>query len=376
MNALQKQTTQLIRHFIHGEALRADIGVVDWAGVFEILKEQRLIEAVYPYLMALPEGVGPSQELLQLWQKPVTIAVTAHYQIVESIKEIISLLNGKNIDVIMAKGLSIAQYYPYPAYRIMCDLDLLVHQVDFKRCCHMLLDMGYVKELVSSKHTCFRRPDGFLIEIHTDLYSSDINKNLNIHSWQSEVWRRSSIHLFGDTSIKIMSDEDLMIHEFLHFAMHFAHSGSEVRHLVDIGVIGKGHINQLDWHYISVKVVEIGIRDFASSVLHTLHEQFGIVVPDDYREASRIRSIDLVDLIYKGFPANEDYEGDRLMRRFIYRHAWVVTHQVFKPLILMAELMINVFYHHIEFGTAWRKAKKQLNRYHDCRQTLADIGLM
>ena len=75
-----------------------------------------------------------------------------------------------SVPYVILKGTMAAQYYPYPEYRALGDIDLMPQRKDFEAVCRELLQNGFVETTPHEtekrgRHRCFSR-DGFLIEVH------------------------------------------------------------------------------------------------------------------------------------------------------------------------------------------------------------------
>ena len=88
-----------------------------------------------------------------------------------------SLLGEHGIEAIVLKGRSIAQYYPIPAHRYSCDLDLFVAGDDWERACKILEVKGIWLEREVYKEVAFSF-EGVHVELHRYITPVRGNKTL------------------------------------------------------------------------------------------------------------------------------------------------------------------------------------------------------
>ena len=75
-----------------------------------------------------------------------------------------------SVPYVILKGSAAAQYYNYPEYRIMGDIDILTNREDYETACTNLLENGYREKMQESeeelaRHRAFVK-NGIMIEVH------------------------------------------------------------------------------------------------------------------------------------------------------------------------------------------------------------------
>ncbi|MCR4621546.1 MAG: nucleotidyltransferase family protein [Clostridiales bacterium] len=119
---------------------------------------------------AIPAGILPilkmSLDLQATWKKDIIqkVAYFANYSYTEKRLPI-------SVPYVILKGTSAAQYYPYPEYRTMGDIDIMTSHDDYELACESLLGNGF-KENTSEAEDEFGRHRGFSkngieIEVHS-----------------------------------------------------------------------------------------------------------------------------------------------------------------------------------------------------------------
>ena len=75
-----------------------------------------------------------------------------------------------NVPYVVLKGTSAAQYYPYPDYRTMGDIDIMTSRENYNDACDELVKNGY-KDITGNhtrefgRHRCFEK-SGIIVEVH------------------------------------------------------------------------------------------------------------------------------------------------------------------------------------------------------------------
>lgn len=102
--------------------------------VFDEMKQHAIAALFAPYIA----HVEMSPELREEWKKYCLrqVSYNVHYKYEQSHL-------GINVPYVILKGLSAAQYYPYPDYRTMGDIDVMTQRKDYDIAFKQLVDNGY-----------------------------------------------------------------------------------------------------------------------------------------------------------------------------------------------------------------------------------------
>lgn len=130
--------------------------------VFQEMKTQAIALLAGPVLMDL----GLSEELFQAWEKNNIMAL-ARYQKCIRAQAALPI----TVPYVILKGTSAAQYYPYPEYRMLGDIDVMASHENYRKVCEMLLLHGYEEHTNAvdqylDRHRGFTK-NGILIEVHS-----------------------------------------------------------------------------------------------------------------------------------------------------------------------------------------------------------------
>lgn len=154
------------------------------------------------------------------------------------------LLSEHNIEAVVLKGRSIANYYPIPEHRYSCDLDLYVAGVDWERACEILETKGIRLEREVYKEVEFIY-DGLYVEMHRYITPVRGNKTL----LQFERYLRSILQDYPKTYFEGTSllCPPLMFTVMLfieHSLGDLLHGKLTLKHVMDWIVLRKQAINR------------------------------------------------------------------------------------------------------------------------------------
>ena len=173
----------------------------------------------------------------------------------EEIASIVRTLQGENIEVVLAKGIALANLvYSDPGLRPMRDIDLLVSNADTARTSALLADLGYLPE----KHSDI--PDDYYhlvpvakivegmtvtIEVHRNL--------LPLHAqyprWPLERSLDSALpFVIQGAAVRTLSLEDMLWHVYLHgFQPPLTYEPFRLMHVADMVSLVVKFLDDIDW---------------------------------------------------------------------------------------------------------------------------------
>lgn len=148
-------------------------------------------------------------------------------------QEICAAFEKAKIPYMPLKGSVLRNYYPEPAMRTSCDIDILVHPEDLDRATTLLNDeLGYTIGEKYVHDVSIFTPNEVHLELHFHLtdYDEAVDRALG------DVWQRS---LPSDTRTycRLMPPELFMFYHISHMAKHFKNGGCGVRAFMDIYVM-------------------------------------------------------------------------------------------------------------------------------------------
>lgn len=146
-------------------------------------------------------------------------------------EQICAALYRAKVPFVPLKGSVLRPYYPDPAMRTSCDIDILVHEDDLARAVECLqTSCAYTAEKYNYHDVTMISPDGIHLELHFSIqeYMDKMDAVL------SRVW---------DYTVPVneyeykLSDEFFVFHILSHMTYHFVEGGCGIRSFMDLWVM-------------------------------------------------------------------------------------------------------------------------------------------
>lgn len=250
-----------------------------WQEVFSIAKKQSLLGVLAPALESLQECQRP----------PITLYITWIY-LAEKIKERNELLKSRaqdlhkmldqdNVRSCILKGPAFARYYSDPMLRQSGDIDIWV-EGGFRRVFDYFSKKYVVKDFCYHHCTPVIFPD-VNVEVHFKpswMNSPILNKRLQ--RYYVSVAGRQFANFDKDLELCVPTPAFDCIQSFVHTFRHLFQEGVGLRQVMDcyqiLDSLDKGEREE-----VARELRHIGLRRFASAMMHILHKIFDLQ-PDKY----------------------------------------------------------------------------------------------
>lgn len=165
-----------------------------------------------------------------------------------------SLLGEHGIEAVVLKGRSIAQYYPIPAHRYSCDLDLFVTGDDWERACKILEAKGIWLEREVYKEVAFSF-EGVHVELHRYITPVRGNKTLlRFEKYLRNILKESPKTYFEGTRLVCPTLMFTVMLFIEHALGDLLHGKLTLKHVTDWVVLRKQEIDRAE--------IEARCRDF------------------------------------------------------------------------------------------------------------------
>ena len=151
-----RKVLDLIKHSIWGYG-----EVYIDQGVYDEMRQQAVATLPIPYL----SNLGLSPELKKEWTlyglQQLSYCAKCNYE---------QMNLPITVPYVILKGTSVSQYYPYPEYRTMGDIDIMTRREDYETARNQLVDNGYqiIKEIYKEANLV---KDGVCIDLHRQFAS-------------------------------------------------------------------------------------------------------------------------------------------------------------------------------------------------------------
>ena len=239
---------QILKDHIHSTSTTPF--TADWSALITLSKKHEVASIVYSQCKDfIPEPYRT--ELFTLYSSSMFFYVNRQ-KMMEKIESSLS-----DIQHFTIKGSSVADYYPFPAFRTMGDTDIVVHTEDRVEVDKRLRSLGLncVSSFDDREWQYYRNDMEF--ELHDHLvYSESVNVDKQVEYF-NDFWK----HVKGN---KLDWNFHFMF-LILHLRKHFMNSGVGFRQFLDIAVLtSRGPV--FDWSWIKGELEKLGLWAFTERV--------------------------------------------------------------------------------------------------------------
>jgi len=187
------------------------------------------------------------------------------------IESVLKTFEDNGIRTLVVKGFIMKEIYPQNYMRKMCDIDLMVDSLGFKKAVKILEDLGYEKFFNHEKHLVFTKLNFIVIELHRKLIpEEDIgNDYFNEQVWNSVVPYKNYKNIYQ------MTKEDAYVFCMLHLIIHFKFTGIKVRDVLDVYLYLEKYKDFFDFDYINQRLEEFELIKFEENIKSIAYKWFG-----------------------------------------------------------------------------------------------------
>jgi len=241
----------LLRHAIwqnrDGEQIDFDLTTQEWQRLIENAASMGVLAIAFD---ALPKGEalpGLSKELIIRWGLSVQRLEDRNRQQREALKELIANFRENGIEVLLLKGLGLAENYPLPGHRECGDLDIYLFG-DYEKGNQVIEALGIEVDRESSKHSSFFFK-GIPVENHLSFLDVDFtqtDKNLEVHLNRIIKEQGYETIMIDDITVRVPTLDFTSLFLTRHNITHFLASGLVLRHFCDMALFfsrNAGRIN-------------------------------------------------------------------------------------------------------------------------------------
>jgi hypothetical protein len=219
---------------------------LDWGYLFKRAREEGVLPLLYKIISEsnIDRLMVPDNIWKRLESCYYTVAAR-NTLLSERLKEILSSFNQADIEVIILKGMALAQtIYNDIGLRPMYDIDILIHRDDLGLVKDKLNKLGYTN---SSAYPEDFHKDSIMVDVHWELMNvTRVSCRRCVYSLDMDkIWEDArSIEIEGK-KVKVLSIEHCLMELCLH--LYFHHGLSGLIWSIDIAKVIEYYNNEIDW---------------------------------------------------------------------------------------------------------------------------------
>ena len=250
-----------------------------WQEVFSIAKKQSLLGVLAPALESLQEHQRPKSMLFLTWLFFAEKVKAKNELIKSKSQELFNMLNQDNIKSCILKGPAFARYYSDPMLRQSGDIDIWV-EGGFRTVFDYFSKKYVVNDFYYHHCTPVIFPD-VNVEVHFKpswMNSPILNKRLQ-HYYVS-IAEQQFANIDEELELCVPTPAFDCIQAFVHTFRHLFQEGVGLRQVMDCYQI-LDSLGTEEREEVASELQQIGLRRFASAMMHILHKLFDLQ-PDKF----------------------------------------------------------------------------------------------
>src|SRR5665648_514599 len=231
-----------------GDQINFDLTSQEWQRLIENAANMGVLAIAFD---ALPKGEalpGLSKELMIRWGLSVQRFEDRNRRQREALKELIAYFREHQIEVLLLKGLGLAENYPLPAHRECGDLDIYLFG-DYEKGNQAIEALGIEVDRENSKHSSFFFK-GIPVENHfsflnVDLSQTDIKLEIHLHRILKEQGYETI--MIDDIGVRVPTPDFTSLFLTRHNITHFLALGLVFRHFCDMALFFSSNAERINF---------------------------------------------------------------------------------------------------------------------------------
>ncbi len=336
----KKDLYKFVDFFSHEKSINYETNI-DFLELVEIANHEYLTSAFFHQLDKNNFFETNSDEELSAYLYEIfTLNTDRNTQIVEQLKEIVSILNSADIEPLLLKGSAslVENDYEHIGIRFLSDIDFMVHPEQIEKAYELLIDAGYKKvDADFIVHDTYHHlwpieKEGMpvMVELHRRVMGG--NSGIEYIPFSAETSYKSNNPDF--LNAWVLNPTYKLYHAFLHTELddnNYILKHLDLRHLYDFTVLTKKYFNKINWDELERLVISLGLVNSFQAYLYMARELFGLRTPltvdnkkvrSDYNKV--LRSFELRGSIrgdlYPLFPKLQRLYGNQRLKDIYHYH--------------------------------------------------------
>jgi len=259
------------------EKIDFDLTTQEWQRLIENAAKQGVLAIAFD---ALPKGEtlpGLSKELMIRWELSVERFEDRNRRQREALRELIAIFRENQIEVLLLKGLAVAENYPLPAHREFEDLDIYLFG-DYEKGNQVIEALGIEINKEVTRHSFFFFK-GIRVENHIsflDVGIKQADNNLEVHLHRILKEQGYETIRIDDIAVRIPTPDFTSLFLLRHHITHFLISGLVLRHFCDMALFFSRNAGRINFESFRKIIVEEHQFSCFSSFTQLAHVYLGM----------------------------------------------------------------------------------------------------
>ena len=276
MPSTEKKETKvllaLMAHEIFHREMEIDTSAVDWMSVLAEAGRHKVTALLYPTIREL-DGV-PENAFNKACGMAIAVAQASEAMLKRQ-REILDLLEARQIPCAVLKGTSVAYLYPHPELRTIGDIDILVDEENLDEACRALQADGFAPSYTAEKHLCLQK-GAVWVEMHRMAsVFPESEKGRFTKQTMTDALRHTQEAEIGGVRFPMLSGAYQIIALLAHMEQHLATSGIGLRQVCDWAVTAHALRNCFDGETLAL-LERCGLLRFAQIMTRLCEKHLGL----------------------------------------------------------------------------------------------------
>lgn len=258
-----KNLFKIIKYFLEEKDCNIDSGNEE-----ELYKLAKL-NSVSGFLYNWSKKYCKSEKIKQAIKKDFTTQIIRDTNQNIELEKVLDLFEKNDIRTLLVKGSIIKDIYPQNYMREMCDIDIMVHDKDYKKAVKLMQESGYSKYYDTEKHLILTKKPFVIVELHRKL----MLKSEEGYEYFKNIWS-SCVNYRNYKNIYQLNLEDAYIFSIIHLHNHLKLMGIKLKDVLDIYLYNEKYKEILDYKKIDEKLNEWNIKKLENSIKDIAYKWF------------------------------------------------------------------------------------------------------
>ena len=276
MPSTEKKETKvllaLMAHEIFHREMEIDTSAVDWMSVLAEAGRHKVTALLYPTIREL-DGV-PENAFNKACGMAIAVAQASEAMLKRQ-REILDLLEARQVPCAVLKGTSVAYLYSHPELRTIGDIDILVDEENLDEACKALQADGFAPSYTAEKHLCLQK-GAVWVEMHRMVsVFPESEKGRFTKQTMADALHHIQTAEIDSVRFPMLSGAYQIIALLAHMEQHLAPSGIGLRQVCDWAVTAHALRNCFDGETLAL-LERCGLLRFAQIMTRLCEKHLGL----------------------------------------------------------------------------------------------------
>lgn len=276
MPSTEKKETKvllaLMAHEIFHREMEIDTSAVDWMSVLAEAGRHKVTALLYPTIREL-DGV-PENAFNKACGMAIAVAQASEAMLKRQ-REILDLLEARQVPCAVLKGTSVAYLYSHPELRTIGDIDILVDEENLDEACRALQADGFAPSYTAEKHLCLQK-GAVWVEMHRMVsVFPESEKGRFTKQTMADALHHIQTAEIDSVRFPMLSGAYQIIALLAHMEQHLATSGIGLRQVCDWAVTAHALRNCFDGETLAL-LERCGLLRFARIMTRLCERYLGL----------------------------------------------------------------------------------------------------